>query len=529
MRVLGAAVCAAALAALPAAGRAADAGSPGGIRWPAAQALPTFPTAQRLDVVDLSGRLTDARIMFATLQGLVNRKETRVFFIQNGNEGKRAWIDQLDVPKTEIADPWKLLERYRDEIKGLVVSDPQVPATLAVATTLAGLNDDIVVSPRLVPALTDSYHFPILADLRGRFHSDLDAETWAVDNLWPRTTHRMLVGVAPNDWAARDYPVANRAFVLWPHVGDSAESRLVDRLLRGMPTNAPYLGWFPQTRGSGEVEGVTFLSRHGDYNVATDLFVNLTAFSGVPAAGLDHVIAAPAPPLTNQIYVTLTMSDGDNVQYDQHRMRVAWDDPARGKAPLNWTINPLLADAAPAMFAYYRRTASVNDDLVAGPSGAGYAFVSMFPTDPFRAFAAQTGRYFKRTGMRVAEIHDMVRGVATAAPPQKAGIFMDEAHPLGVESYIRGVRPGPMLVGGVLPTMVKRDVHTVEQAQALLAGLRSEWDGRAPAFVSLYFDGWKMGPKDAAALTGLLGPEYHVVTADQIFALAREAGAFGRI
>jgi hypothetical protein len=102
--------------------------------------------------------------------------------------------------------------------------------------------------------------------------------------------------------------------------------------------------------------------------------MNATAHAGVRAKISDRVRPRPAATLRNRVYLTLTFGEGDNIQYCQRRMRDLWDDPERGDVPVNWTVSPLLADIGPALLAYYRRTATANDLLISGPSGAGYTY-----------------------------------------------------------------------------------------------------------------------------------------------------------
>ena len=146
---------------------------------------------------------------------------------------------------------------------------------------------------------------------------------------------------------------------------------MFEEILSQVKPGTPYLGWFPDDV-AGEFSGVELTSRYGVYVLAADWFNNLTVFSGAQA---DRVAAGDRPRvkpgLEKKIYVTLIYSEGDNLQYNQHRMRVLWDDPNRGRVPLNWTSSPLLLDAAPAILNYYRETATANDLLVAGPSGGG--------------------------------------------------------------------------------------------------------------------------------------------------------------
>jgi hypothetical protein len=92
----------------------------------------------------------------ATLQGVVNRHEPRLFyfFVENGNlcideywwekyrkPGK--WLaDRETVTYDNIAD---LVTAYRDEIDGVVVYDPNVASTSNVASAIAGIENLIAV------------------------------------------------------------------------------------------------------------------------------------------------------------------------------------------------------------------------------------------------------------------------------------------------------------------------------------------------------------------------------------------------
>ena len=85
-----------------------------------------------------------------------------------------------------------------------------------------------------------------------------------------------------------------------------------------------------------------------------------------------------------KIYLTLTMVEGDNAQYNQHRMRQIWDDAGRGAVPLNWSISAFLYDMGPAIFAYYQSTATANE-----PSGR---LMRVAATAPAIAITAPTER-----------------------------------------------------------------------------------------------------------------------------------------
>jgi len=508
--------------AVAAGGASAQADPATGISWPDGQALPTFARATHLDTIAV-GRLSgDEQLMVGTLQGIVNRRQPRLYLISNG-EARTHWLAVLGLPTTEMNDPYALVARYRDELRGMIVFDPEVPGSIDVATTLAGLDDAVVVSPDLAGELTSRFHLSVVEDLRGRFRDDLSAYTWEVDNLWSRTTHRMIVPIAPKQrWFVRDYAVANRAMVFWLRVGVPGERELLDRVLAQMPPNSPYIGWFSPERGSGEVQGVEYLSTHSIYNIAADLFANLTVFSGVPASVASAQPDAPAVPLINRIYVNFIVSDGDNLQYMQNHLKEVWADPARGRVPISWTINPLAADAAPAMLSYYERTATPNDYFVTGSSGAGYIHPSAWPDATFHLFAEQTQRYMARTGLRVIQIQNT--GAARPQPlePQKAAAYASGILPLGI-NMMNNVAPTISVVAGGVPVASKASIKSADDAHDVIARLSAGWDGRTPRFLTLFVDAWTLTPSDVAAIAEALPGQYQVVRTDQFFSLVRQA------
>lgn len=489
-----------------------------GIRWPAGQALPSFTPPLHLDVADLRSLSADVQLLATTLQGVVNRSRPRIYVLQQQNEGATTWLDGLSVPYTEAPSPASLLTAYRSEIRGAIVYDPAVPGTINVATTLAGLRDCVVTSADLAA----SYGIPVVADLRGRFATDLAAYNWAVKTLWPVATHRMVIGLDPGVASyLRDYAVANRAFVMFLNPGVAAERALLEQLLADMPPGTPYLGWWPASV-SGESDGTQVASQYGKFVVASDWSLNLTVLGGVPAAVRAAQYRAPAPPLENKIYVTLTMTEGDNLQYNQHRMRQIWDDPNRGKVPLNWTTQPLAVDAAPAFLSYYQRTASHNDYLMAGPSGAGYVYPSDWPASALSVYTQQTARYTDRTGIAAEVILNRAGGQDIPLGEATAGQYVHDVRPLGLLMSWTNYTQTSVLAR-TTPLSVSWLASTTNEAAQAIASASAGWDGTAPLFLSIGTLAWNLTPTDAMSIVGALGPDCQVVRGDQYFSLARQA------
>ena len=487
-----------------------------GITWPPGQALPRFAPPTRLDVADMTGVAADEQLLLTTLQGVVNRRRPRIYLLQPQNEPLYAWVNALGVRYQVLDDALQLLSEYRGEITGAVLYDENVPGTMNVATTLAGLHDGVATSAELA----GSTGLPVLADLRGEFASDLDAYTWAAANLWPHTSHRLLIGLDPGiSGYLRDYAVANRAFVMFLDPSVPAELTLLEQLLADIPPGSPYMGWWPSDV-TGESDGTQVTSQYGLTVVASDYSANLTVFGGAQAPVSAAPQQAPVPPLRNKIYVTFTVTDGDNLQYNQHRMRQIWDDPDRGKVPLNWTVQPLGVDAAPTFLSYYQRTASRNDYLMAGPSGAGYVYPGDWPADQLGVYTGMTRRYLDRTGIDAAVILNRVDGQDIYLDAETMGRYVAAVRPLGLlESWT--TYTWTSVVSGT-PVSVSWQVSSVEQAQQVISAASAGWDGSAPLFLSIGILAWNLAPSDVVAIAGSLSDDYAVVRGDQYFSLVRQ-------
>jgi hypothetical protein len=292
-------------------------------------------------------------------------------------------------------------------------------------------------------------------------------------------------------------------------------------MLGAMPAGGAYVGWWPAGY-EGESDGTELASRHSIAVVASDWCTNLTVLSGLRAGRQRAAVQPAVAPLRNRIYVTFTLTEGDNLQYNEHRMRQLWQDPRRGDTPLNWTTSPLLVDAAPTLLSYYRRTASPNDYLMAGPSGAGYVYPTPWPTSTFHAFAQRTASYMRRAGLTVPVILNRLHGKDIDLPRDRADAYINAIHPPGLLVSWSGHTSTTRVNGGT-PLSVSHLVSSTQQARDAIIRDSAGWDGRAPLFLSIGVLAWNMTPSDVAQVVDQLGPRYEVVRGDQFFSLARTA------
>lgn len=191
---------------------------------------------------DLPGMLRDYDLinLVVSLQGLANRSAPHLYVIHQDID--QLWLDTFrqegrwltDYRLEQVADLTALLSLFRGEAGGSVVWTEEIPASLNVATTVAGAEGLVIVrggSP-LFEQITAA--FPVKVDLRGQVSSKTQAYRWAKERYletgksdphllaymqdgWPA---RLLSGdsaqMTPSPWDVmrRDYIIQNRGFAL---------------------------------------------------------------------------------------------------------------------------------------------------------------------------------------------------------------------------------------------------------------------------------------------------------------------------
>lgn len=316
----------------------------------------------------------------------------------------------------------------------------------------------------------------------------------------------------------RDYIVAAQAPVFWLDPEDATQATLFTSILERAQPDTPYLGWFPQGH---EMTGVTLCGQHASPVVAADFYINGSVFAGGARAPISSRIThPPVPKVQNKIYLTLTMVEGDNAQYNQHRMRDMWDDAGRGAVPLNWSISVLLYDLGPAILGYYQRTATANDLLMAGPSGAGYTYPAVWPAAALEGYTQRSGAYMQATGMDTLFAYN--RNGSTDLPFTASIIDRYERNIPGLLGIVYNYESSSQVsfLDGI-PLATLLGVNDLASGQTELAQVAAAWSGTAPLFVAAGLESWNMTPTDAKNLVDSLGSQFQVVRGDTFFQMLR--------
>lgn len=430
--------------------------SAGPARGEAARPGPLYTFALSADT---SPEAYDEAIAASTLQGVINRAGPEVYLTSHRDKRPAYWLDLFSHggrwlegrEERALPDLEALVRLAGPRLRGAVIWDPAVPATVNVATTAAGVLDGVVLSPALAERLKPS-GLKVLLDLRGRFtgsetgSAKNDAYRWAVREYLQKglcSAHRLClfedafgarargdVGYA----LTRDWAVFNRSFVFdlspWDDEvpGDDPGQRLgLDHetyrmILEATRRNSAgrqateLTGFFVFNKYSNvpghasahepvptEWETVWLITPYNFYQctASSDCF-NQSLHSQAPRTALHQRSVRRPVPLSNKAYVCIFMADYDSTTPLYDFFPDNWGDPARGSLPLAWGINPNLLESYPDIISYAYATATAEDTFTADASAAGYTNPNRIPADGLPLFVAHNRRFFAEADMDVA-------------------------------------------------------------------------------------------------------------------------------
>lgn len=504
-----------------------------------------FPRSNRparvLTVCDVRGKAADVQFLVVSMQGLVNRTTPRIYCLVNAEDP--FWLDWLKksgkADRTEsAADGFALVEKFRTAVKGMVITDPTLPATRNVATMVAGVMDGVVVSPRLASGLK----LPVLADLRGRWKRNVDAYRWAYSTLWDKMNHYTAACLWPTDTGLRDYVIQHRIPVFWlpgridsarPYANAAEEMKLMESLLARMPANIPMMGYpyAGENIGMGEGPGVGLLAEFGKYLVGSPGLSNVSLHAGYPNPAR-HQHTEPSPAMkSDKVYYSFLISDGDNLPVIQvGNWPQLWRDPVRGTLPLAWTISPASAILLPDIIDYYYSTASKSDTLIAAVSGVGYTYPQQYgkryttPSAVYDGFLDQSARYMKAMDLTAINPSGVgpveIARYAERIPTLKA-IFPDYGKQVMSYPETTTVTAGNVPVFHAV-TMWEPKGNREQQIEAVVAQVKAITPADKPAFLHVFICNWFFDLPALKEIQKRLGFNYEAVSPGSLAQLCRQ-------
>ncbi|MBQ7319121.1 MAG: hypothetical protein IJW97_02925 [Clostridia bacterium] len=458
-----------------------------------------------------SNRITkyDESVAIACLQGIMNRESSHKVYL-NYNGETQGWLNLFreegywleDISFLKLTGFGELLELGIDYIKTVVIWDTDVPATLNVACTIAGVEDGVVMTESYYEKYKDMLAGKSITSLVGMFDGSEtgsaknDAYRWAIDNY-------LLTGKCSTDYicsyidgwtyrasgntsytVVRDWGVYHRAFVYdlspWgdeapldepdqtPGLDKQTLLMIFDAMLELTEDKGPYevCGFFEHQKYSKAGSNET--SNHGSVATEWEYASLMTPYNGYHNTCIDaaynesfHTLYTGAQQLvanrpkedieleSGKVYLCYFMGDYDSTHPVYRYLKNAWDDPRRGEIPFAWAINPNLVETYPDLIEYYYNTATPNDYFVSDASAAGYFMPSQVPDALWPNMLKHNIEYFTRLDMSIAPM------VLDNRLPDKDDLDMlVQFAPDGIgtvrqnQTFMHGTTPVTALLGG---------------------------------------------------------------------------------
>ncbi len=351
--------------------------------------------------VFLLQKLTDyEKTILGTLQGLLaGSSDRQIYFLDDHHPDYGVWLEELE-SKCELyydADISQLIGQFSDKIYGFITYSDE--DSILPSVSLAGIKNAIVVHESLK---SDMIRLGLseLFDMRGK------DDRFVFNHYWKNSlNHRMVIEQKPeNTPYLFDYAVMTNSLIF-----SAYDDSLREEIMSKLEPDSAVLGWGDAR--DGEDKFVAPSSQKGSFVIPADWSLNLSVLSSkksepvkqnkFPLKYEDHVH-----------YVCFMMSDGDNIQWEKGRLindKKLWASSHRGKFSIGWALSPSLYDLAPSVVAKYYETASegeVRDGFVAGPSGNGYMYPSMYPDEVLSLHTMRLNDYMVKMDLSVVEIID---------------------------------------------------------------------------------------------------------------------------
>lgn len=359
----------------------------------------TPKTPDKVWVHDVHNRSFDEVLLLQTLSGIIAQSSPEVFLVDSSQDWslRHERLVPATVQKRSefLHNMSGLVNLFAKDIAGYILCDSTGAhnESLHIGVSLSGILKGIVAT-QSTQAMVEKTGLTKLLDtadltLEQVFHKYSTAFSARI--LFNQKTDSL--------WSSTDYAVFNKA---WTQYDPTLGSKLSQLALTRLSNMSVVMGW------ADEVNFVGAAAKHGHFVLCSDLnLYNLPLYSSFeytpPPIPSIRSCASPTPAKHTVMFM---FTDGDSVTWDLGVFSSPsagwWGSPLRGTAPIAWTMQPALAELHPLWLASVQANASVNDTLVAGPSGAGYTYLDQYPDHASRQrFAQWTSNLMRLTNMAV--------------------------------------------------------------------------------------------------------------------------------
>lgn len=502
------------------------------------------PLADEIAVV--SGLSKDERAAVQSLQGLVGRTEASIFI----NYGAQAATELKDLEaagstllyKDENGSNWdltSLINRYSQHItdNGYVLfSDSDTHAQINLAFNYATVYGWLAV-PVSAEAKAIAAGLEKKADLSTTV-LDFTHEREFYDEHKDFFRKDCLVHLYSYASGLRDLAVQEKIFITYVEDDDYVARAYRDRLYSDLEPASMIIGWCKY-----EIKHTECAGRFGHYVIPSDHSYNVSILTcnriETGNIGNRNVTAPTLDPTKH--YIAIVWSDGDNAQWISNGFAEfhTWQSYDID-IPITWTFAPQMYKFSSSAIKRALDNKDPEDSFITGPSGAGYARISMMSPSEVEAYSDLTAAAMLESGISTMTLLDEINTEADyASYANKLEYF---ARYDNITGGIIQVDPDPYTNGyggGRGRVFFANDKPFVTIGYSLWhpeGDANEEWLKEQADVINSYpadittINGytvinvhpWSVSPEDLAYFVSLLDDGIEVISADELLAAVAE-------
>jgi len=353
----------------------------------------------KVKVFDIRNDENISKLTSSAMQGIINQEYAQSYLIW-----MQQHLDQLDdagcsYEMQPLASTTKnqgfaaLYNMYKDQFKYLVVWDENQEWSWCMALMICSQEKGIPVTQYMKDFIENELGGVgnlQVKDIRGNWTSKTEAYNWAIQNLADNCHDKISFSAGlrsdykDNPWRMYDYTVACKGFCFWLDETNGDDKALMNSIFDKMqyPVGASVFGFGYNTIGDDLNK---FTNTRNAGFVVSDYYANGSYWCSFPGKAFQQRRGIAGTVEPGKIYVAISLSDGDNVQFDQNSLyQVFKEGKRRGEVPVGVTLAAGLQDLNPKLLEFFYKNMTQNDELTAGPSGFQFIYGDEY---------AQSGKY----------------------------------------------------------------------------------------------------------------------------------------
>lgn len=353
----------------------------------------------KVKVFDIRNDENISKLTSAVIQGVVNQEYGQSYLLWNDQhlveliDAGRSYEIQPLGPTSKNQGFASLYNTYKDQFDYLVIWDENQSWSWSLALMICAQTKGMPVT-EYMKNFIDSELGGIgslqVRDIRNMWSSKAEAYDWAIEHLADNCHDKISFSAGlrgdykDNPWRMYDYTVACKGFCFWLDETNGDDKVIMDRIFDKMkyPVGASVFGFGMNTIGDDLNK---FTNTHNAGFVVSDYYANGSYWSSFPRKSFQQRKGIAGTVEPDKIYVAISLSDGDNVQFGQNTLyQIFKEGKRRGEVPVGITMAAGLQELNSSLLEFYYKNLTPNDELTAGPSGFQFIYGDQY---------AQSGKY----------------------------------------------------------------------------------------------------------------------------------------